>query len=94
LGDGNEEEDEDEGEAEVTPSLHSSSPENLLLLSDLFSRQVGISVGMHWLKCPQTGTGASSSPLPKFGLTLVSSKMQGVSDVLVVTGTTHLQGVS
>jgi hypothetical protein len=52
LGDGNEEEDEDEGEAEVTPSLHSSSPENLLLLSDLFSRQVGISVGMHWLKCP------------------------------------------
>jgi hypothetical protein len=54
-----EEEDEDEEEGEVTPPPHSSPLEDLPSLSNLFSQQAGISVGMRWPKQPRTDTGAS-----------------------------------
>jgi hypothetical protein len=64
LGDDDEEEeDEDEEEGERT-SLHSPPPEDLPSLSDLFSRQAGMYVGVCWLKHPRTGAGALSSPQP------------------------------
>jgi hypothetical protein len=57
-----EEEDEDEEEGEVTPLRHSSAPEDLPLLDDLFSQKPGISIRACWPKQPQTGTRASSGP--------------------------------
>jgi hypothetical protein len=63
-GDGNEEEAEDKEEGEITPSLTSSPPEDLLSLGDIFSQEAGISVGVRWMKCPRAGTGASSNPPP------------------------------
>jgi hypothetical protein len=63
-GDVDEEEDEDEEEGEITPSLPSSPLEHLPSLGDLFSQQVGISVGARQAKHPRTGTGASSDPPP------------------------------
>jgi hypothetical protein len=94
LGDGDEEEDEDEEEGEVAPSPHSLPPEDLPSHEDYFSRQAGISVGADQPKCPQMGTRASPIALPQSDLTLVSSDLQGMSVALVVTGTTHLLGVS
>jgi hypothetical protein len=63
-GDGDVEENEDEEEGEISSSPHSSPPEDLPSLGDLFSQQAGISVGVSWAKRPRTGTMALSSSLP------------------------------
>jgi hypothetical protein len=73
-GDGDEEEDEDKEEGwggGITPSPHSLSPEDFPSLGDLFSQQAGISVGVHRMKHPRTGIGASSDLSPQSGLSLV-----------------------
>jgi hypothetical protein len=90
LGGGVEEEDEHEEKGDVTPLPHSLPPEDLPFLSDLFSQQVGISIGPCEAKWPQTGTRASSGPPPQSGLALVSFDLQGVSVALVVTGIAYL----
>jgi hypothetical protein len=61
-------------------------------LGDIFSRQVGISIGAHRPKQPRMETGSwTGSPLqPR--LVLVSPDLQGVSIVLVVTGMSRLLG--
>jgi hypothetical protein len=56
LGDGDKEEDKDEEEGEITPSSHSPPPEDLPSLGDLFSQQAEISVGVHQMRLPWTGT--------------------------------------
>jgi hypothetical protein len=63
---GNEEEDddEDEVEGEVSPSSHSSPPEDLPSLGDLFNQQAEISVGAHQMKHPRIDTEALSDPPP------------------------------
>jgi hypothetical protein len=55
----------------ITPSPHSLSPEDFPSLGDLFSQQAGISVGVHRMKHPRTGIGASSDMSPQSGLSLV-----------------------
>jgi hypothetical protein len=50
AGGDDEEEDEDGEEGEVTPPPHSPPHETLSSLGDIFSRQVGIAVGVCWLK--------------------------------------------
>jgi hypothetical protein len=70
-GDDVEEEDEDEEVVSIIPSPHSPPLEDLPSPGDLFSQRSGISVGMRWMKYPQTGTGASSDPPPQSGLALV-----------------------
>jgi hypothetical protein len=47
TGGDDEEEDEDREEGEVTPHSHSSPPEDLPPLGNIFSRQLGISVSVH-----------------------------------------------
>jgi hypothetical protein len=69
--DGDEEEDEHEEEGEITPSPHSSPPEDLPSLGDLLSQQTGISISVRQTRCPRTGTGASSNLPPQSGLALV-----------------------
>jgi hypothetical protein len=51
-GGDNEEEDEDREEGQVTPLPHSPPPEDLPSHGDIFSRQAGISVGVHRPKRP------------------------------------------
>jgi hypothetical protein len=67
-----EEEDEDREEGEVTPRPHSSPPEDLPSLGDIFSQQVGISVGVRQLKWQQMETGSSTGLLPQPHLARVS----------------------
>jgi hypothetical protein len=85
-----EEEDEDREEGEVTPRPHSSPPEDLPSLGDIFSQQVGISVGVRQLKWQQMETGSSTGLLPQPHLARVSLDLQGVSVVPVVTWMSHL----
>jgi hypothetical protein len=64
-GGDDEEENEDGEEGEVTPPPHSSPLKDLPSLGDIFSRQVGISVGSQRLKQPWTETRSSTGPPPQ-----------------------------
>jgi hypothetical protein len=81
-------------EGEITPSLHSSLPEDLPLLRDLFSRQAGISVGTCQPKHPLMGAGALSGPTTQSGHRLVSSDLQGVNVRVGSNGNSSLTWVS
>jgi hypothetical protein len=74
----------------VTPRPHSSPPEDLPSLGDIFSQQAGISVSVRQLKWQQMETGSSTGLLPQPHLARVSLDLQGVSVVPVVTWMSHL----
>jgi hypothetical protein len=78
-GDGDEEGDEDKEEGVITPSPHSTPPEDLPSLGDLFSWQAGISVSVRWTKRPRMGLEALSGLPPQSGLMLVCSDLLGMS---------------
>jgi hypothetical protein len=77
----------------VTPPPHSLLPEEFPALGDIFSRQVGITVGTCLLKWPRMDTGPSTGPPSQPYVPLVSPDLQGMSGVPVVMGIAHLHGV-
>jgi hypothetical protein len=71
---------------------HSPLPEDIPLLGDIFSQQVGISVGARRPRRPHMKTGPLTGLPSQPYLTLVSPDLQGMSVVAVVTVIDHLLG--
>jgi hypothetical protein len=88
-----EEEDKDGEEEEVTPPPHSPPCEALPSLGDIFSRWARITIGARQSKWPRAETGPSTGLPPQPCITLVSSSMQGIGVVPMLTKATHIFGV-